>query len=103
MNAAEWGGCHPVVVELSSQLPDSTEPVERCWEVAHPNMNVVELHGTETGASRWVSLLFQSDYHFSSSVALFQIPDRLWDLAQLVTAGDDRFYFSGLDEVGKDV
>src|SRR6266853_5107551 len=56
------------------------------------------------GASESTSrlLLFHTYYYFSSSVPVFQIPDRRRDLTQLVTPVDDRCQLSGLHEISQD-
>jgi Cu(I)/Ag(I) efflux system membrane protein CusA/SilA len=47
-------------------------------------------------------VLFHIYYYFSSSVSFFEIPDRRWDLTQLVTPVDDRCHLTGLHEVAQD-
>lgn len=42
------------------------------------------------GAVLSFAVLFQGYYHFSSGVALFQVPDRLGDFTQLVAPVDHR-------------
>src|SRR5258708_26575286 len=46
--------------------------------------------------------MLQSDDYFSSSVPLFEIPDRLRDLIQPVTLVDDGSYLFGRHELAHD-
>src|SRR5213593_661597 len=54
------------------------------------------------GASLGFAVMFQSYYHFSSTVAFFQIPDSLGDLTQPATPVDDRCYLCHLHGIAHD-
>jgi len=93
----------PVSEEFLSDLPTrARHGMKKNCSPSHGSGALHPRHGRGASRASKDRALFHSDYYFSSSVSLFQIPNSFRDVAQrLVSSVDHGCYLSGLHKISQ--